>query len=114
MFTTQQIKRLINTDSLHRFYNSRSWRNLSHAVMREQHNECQLCKEKGKYSKAVVVHHVNFIRRRPDLAYSRTYTDGEGRERKQLIALCHDCHEMIHERGAYRCISKKFMNEEKW
>ena len=53
MFTVQQIKHMINTDSLHTFYNSRSWRRLSHEVMRTQHNECQMCKAQGKYSKAV-------------------------------------------------------------
>lgn len=115
MFTVQQIKHMINTDSLHAFYNSRSWRRLSHEIMRTQHNECQACKERGKYSRAVVVHHVNYIRKRPDLAYSRTYVDCEGNEHKQLIALCHDCHEKIHERGAYKKINKnKFVNEEKW
>ena len=97
---------MINTDSLHTFYNSRSWRRLSHEVMRTQHNECQMCKAQGKYSKAVVVHHVNYIRKRPDLAYSRTYIDSEGKEHKQLIALCHECHEKIHERGAYKKINK--------
>lgn len=115
MYTVQQIKHMINTDSLHTFYNDRSWRRLSHEVMRAQHNECQMCKSYGRYSKADVVHHVNYVRKRPDLAYSVTYIDSEGKERKQLVALCHNCHEKVHERGAYKKKNKnKFDNEEKW
>lgn len=115
MFTIQQIKHLINTNRLDIFYNSRAWRRLAHSIMHEQHNECQVCKSHGRYSKAIVVHHVCYLRKCPDLAYSRTYTDTEGKEHKQLIALCHDCHERIHGRGAYKSQSKdKFTNEEKW
>ena len=50
----------------------------------------------------------------PDLAYSRTYTDSEGREHKQLIALCQNCHEQIHNRTLNLSAKKKFTNEEKW
>ncbi len=113
MFTTQQIKHLINTDNLSRFYNSRAWRNLSHAVMREQHNECQLCKQQGKYSKADLVHHVCYVRKRPELAYSRTYTDSTGVNKIQLLSLCHTCHERIHERSVYKK-NQRFTNDEKW
>lgn len=113
MFTTEQIKELIKKNDVHKFYNNRAWRNLSHAVMSQQHNECQECRQKGRYSKAVVVHHVNHLRKRPDLAYSTTFTDSNGKEQRQLIALCHDCHERIHGRGAYK-ESKKFCNVEKW
>lgn len=115
MFTAQQIKRLISDNRLDRFYNDYYWRRLAHTVLTEQHNECQQCKARGKYTRATIVHHANYLRKRPDLAYSRTYIDSNGREQKQLIALCHDCHEQIHQRGAYKAQSaKKFTNEEKW
>lgn len=113
MYTTEQIKTLIKSGDVSRFYNDRAWRKLSHSVMSEQHNECQECRKKGRYSRAIVVHHVNHLRKRPDLAYSRTYTDNNGKEHIQLIALCHDCHERIHGRGAYKR-SKGFWNKEKW
>lgn len=114
MFTLQQINHLINTDNLSLFYNDRSWRRLSHDVMREQHNECQVCRQCGRYSRAKVVHHVCYLRKRPDLAYSRTYTDSEGKEQQQLIALCQKCHEQIHNRSINLSGKKKFTNEEKW
>ena len=115
MFTVQHIKHLISINRLDKFYNDYYWRRLAHTVLTEQHNECQHCKARGKYTRATIVHHVNYLRKRPDLAYSRTYIDSNGREQKQLIALCHDCHEQIHQRGAYKAQSaKKFTNEEKW
>lgn len=114
MFTTQQIKHLINTDSLERFYNDRAWRRISHEVMHEQHNECQMCKAKGRYTRAKLVHHVNYLRQRPDLAYSRTYIDAEGKEQRQLIALCQDCHEKTHNRAVSKNKISKFSNAEKW
>lgn len=119
MFTVERIKQLIEREKLALFYNDRYWRKLAHSIMKEQHYECQLCKAAGRYSKARIVHHVNYLRKRPDLAYSRTYVDVDGHEKPQLIALCFDCHEKIHERGAYKNnfsknSAKKFVNEEKW
>lgn len=115
MYTTQQIKHLINTDNTAAFYNDRSWRKLAHNILSEQHNECQLCKGKGKYNKADIVHHVNYLRKRPDLAYCRTFTDVNGIEQIQLLSLCRECHEKIHERGHYSKLKKdKFINDEKW
>lgn len=114
MFTVNQIKEMIRQNDMHAFYNDRGWRRISHEIMREQHNECQLCRQHGRYSRAKVVHHVCYLRKRPDLAYSRTYTDSEGREHKQLIALCQNCHEQIHNRTLYLNAKKKFTNEEKW
>ena len=72
MFTVNQIKEMIRQNDMHAFYNDRGWRRISHEVMREQHNECQLCRQHGRYSRAKVVHHVCYLRKRPDLAYSRT------------------------------------------
>lgn len=112
MLTVEQINKLISENKTIKFYHDYSWVKLSKQVLREQNNECQICKGKGIYTKAVIVHHVNYLRERPDLAYSRTYIDSLGQQHRQLLAVCHNCHEKIHGR-AYKARTG-FVNEEKW
>lgn len=96
--TIGQIKELIENNRLDIFYNSKYWRRFSHEVKREQNNECQMCKSKGRYAPAKILHHVNHLRERPDLAYSRYYTDEKGERHRQLLAVCFRCHEELHGR----------------
>lgn len=112
MFTAEEIKKLIASGETERFYNDSYWRELSHAVIREQHFECQLCKKRGKYSRAVLTHHVKPLKDFPELAYER-FQDGEMKER-QLIALCQSCHEEQHPDRFGRKKSNGFTNAEKW
>ncbi len=114
MFTVIKIKGLIECDRVDIFYNSYHWRQLSKQVKAEQHNECQLCKKQGKYSPADIVHHVKHLRQWPELAYSRTYTDEQGIEQVQLLALCNDCHNKVHNRRLNVVKKDKFVNEERW
>lgn len=114
MFTTDEIKRLAKENKMYKFYTSRSWQRIANQVRKEQHNECQICKANGRYTKANVVHHVNHIRKRPDLAYSKTYTDADGTDKPQLICLCHNCHEIIHDRNHSKKNHKGFFTSEKW
>ncbi|MBO6031059.1 MAG: HNH endonuclease [Prevotella sp.] len=117
-FTQGDIAAMIIDGNLAAFYNSREWRKLSKAVIKDGNYECIECRRKGKVTQAVLTHHVNELKTRPDLAYSLTYTDENGETRPQLIPLCHDCHEKIHERGIYSEDKKKddvhFWQEEKW
>lgn len=115
-FTSEEICKLIADDRLNLFYNSRSWRRLAHDVMRSQNNECQLCRARGRYSPARIVHHVKHLRERPDLAYSRYYDDEQGMRHRQLLALCFACHEREHGRvfKGNIGIHKGYTNEEKF
>lgn len=97
-FKPEEILKLIAENRLDLFYNSRFWRRLAHEVMREQNNECQLCKARGRYAPAKIVHHVKHLKDRPDLAYSRYYVDEQGNKQRQLLALCFACHEKAHGR----------------
>lgn len=111
------IRELIREGRLDRFYKWHEWRELSDNIKRENNNECQLCKQRGKHRAARTVHHVKHVREFPRLAMSRTYTDENGKEQKQLIPLCEPCHNEQHpEKG--RAIKgsngKHFTNEEKW
>ena len=54
-------------------------------------HECQICKRKGRYRRADIVHHVKHLKDRPDLALS--IWDGEER---QLVSVCRQCHEDLH------------------
>lgn len=96
----QWIKTLIKHNNIHAFYCSTSWEHLRREVLKEHHNECQLCKAKGLYSKAVVVHHIKYVRQYPQLALTKD----------NLIALCHDCHFNIHHNQTKRVQ----LNSEKW
>lgn len=115
-YSEGEIASMVIAGDTSAFYNSRGWRKLSHEIIREGHNECLMCRRAGKYSPADLTHHFNELKKRPDLAYSRTFVDETGETRQQLIPLCSDCHERIHKRGKYAELNEKkgFWQEEKW
>lgn len=112
MLTITEIQNLIRENKIHDFYNDWDWRKLSHEVIKENRNECYICKQSGKYRRAVLVHHVRHLKQYPELAYSRTYKENN-KEHIQLMPLCHECHERLHKRGIY-AEPKGFTNQEKW
>lgn len=111
-YTAEQIRQLYAANRIDKFYNSKYWRRLSHQIIAAYDHDCQLCKQSGRASTAVMVHHVRELRYYPELAYSPTYRDETG-VHVQLLPLCHDCHERVHKRGKY-ADSGKFVNEEWW
>ena len=117
-YTVGEIAAMVVNNDTSAFYNSREWRKLSKKVIKDGNSECLYCRKKGKVSAAVLTHHFNELKYRPDLAYSLTYVDEKGITRPQLIPLCHDCHEMTHKRGKYAELNEarenKFWQEEKW
>ena len=70
-----------------------------------------MCKQRGFYQKANTVHHVQYVRNHPRLALSRAYTF-QGIEHENLLPLCHNCHEEIHNHRVK--IQKEYLTEEKW
>lgn len=111
------IRQLIEQDKLYKFYKSKEWIELRDDVLRSNHYECQHCLRHGKYTRAVMVHHVNEVRKRPDMALSKTYIDKEGREQKNLVPLCFACHEAEHDRfekARTEQGKEKFSNCERW
>lgn len=91
------IPDLIATDSISKFYEDKLWRRLRREVLRADKYECCICKTKGKYTKATVVHHVNYLKLHPELALEAYYKDDDGNIKRNLISLCHADHEHIHE-----------------
>lgn len=107
------IRQLQEADKLYKFYKTDEWKGLRADILAEQHNECELCRARGEYSRASVVHHVIEVKDRPDLALSRTYIDSQGRVCVQLMALCFDCHNKVHKRFG-NAPSRPQLNEERY
>src|SRR5665647_236628 len=87
----------MTNDETRLFYESRFWRRLRREVLIEDRYECQVCKAKGFYTKGNTVHHTNYIKLHPELALEKFYKDDEGNIKRNLITLCHDHHEEIHQ-----------------
>lgn len=106
------VSQLIADDRLHEFYVSPAWRRLRKEVLEEHKYECQICKSRGLYTKANHVHHVQYVRKHPRYALSKTYMF-KGEVKKNLIPVCHNCHEELH---GYRQLDKKDkpLTEERW
>lgn len=113
------IEYLISINRLDKLYHSKYFKQVKREVLREQHYECQRCKELGKLTivredikRSGVVHHVKYVREHPELALSKYYYDEFRNKQRQLIVLCNECHEIVHERAYKR--EPKFLNEERW
>ena len=89
----RRLVRLLKAGRENVWYNSEPWRSTRAAVLKADRYECQRCKERGRYSRAVLVHHVKHLRDRPDLALS--IIDPATGER-QLVSVCKRCHEELH------------------
>lgn len=115
------IEDLIEKDKLYVFYKSKYWGGnkdyigLKNEVLREQNNECQICKQRGSIIKADTVHHVQFVRRHPEMALSKYYYY-KGKKYRNLLAVCKSCHNELHpEKNKNRGKQEQgFTNEEKW
>ena len=112
MWTAERIRELIAENKLYRFYKSREWQQLRDRILREHHYECAWCKEKGKISRAETVHHMQWVKQHPELALQEWYTY-KGKTYRNLVPLCHDCHDKAHERMQYRPRGRK-VHEERW
>lgn len=89
-----QLRGLIDQDAEAQFYWWPEWRTrMRPDVLALDRYECQLCKARGRYARATIVHHVKHLRDRPDLALS--VWDLETGER-QLVSVCKACHEREH------------------
>lgn len=99
-YTAEQLRELIAAGGALEFYRSYEWRTLAPDVIKSEHRECRMCRAEHRLTRATTAHHIKPLKAAPELAY----------ERDNLMPLCHDCHEKIHERGIY---SKRqgFVNE---
>lgn len=109
-FRLKDLMQLIAAGKAERFYDWPEWESVREIVFRMDHFECQRCKARGRYRKAVLVHHVQHLKNRPDLALS--IWDGDQR---QLVSLCRPCHEEVHPERRWRKITKReYITQERW
>ena len=109
-----QLIELIQQGREHEFYLWPEWRNeiygIRAKVLKLDHYECQVCRRKGRFKRATIVHHVKHLKDRPDLALS-IY---DGKER-QLESVCKSCHEDLHPESQRRYSpSLPPLTEERW
>lgn len=105
------IKSLVDAGQELQFYTSAMWKRKRAEVLSLDKHECQLCKQRGKYTRAGIVHHVKHLRDRPDLALCVRDPETGGR---QLVSLCRACHEEQHPERFKRSSSAKPVTEERW
>nr|DAX89298.1 MAG TPA: NinG recombination protein [Caudoviricetes sp.] len=87
------------------FYQSKEWRDKRDEILKRDNFECQKCKGKGRYSKAITVHHIKHYKKYPSLAL----TDSN------LISLCNQCHNEEHPEKLKELIkNKKPIHKERW
>ena len=89
-----QLTELLQTGREALFYTWPEWLAVRAQVLKLDHWECVLCRERyHRFRPARIVHHVRHLRERPDLALSILDPDTEAR---QLISVCKACHEEEH------------------
>ena len=109
------VSTLIEQGQEHLFYCSAAWQKKRVEILAADRYECQICKARGRYKKAELVHHVRHLRDHPELALSDTYVDSGGQEQRQLISVCKDCHEAVcHPERMRKAEKEKFLQEERW
>jgi 5-methylcytosine-specific restriction endonuclease McrA len=124
---TKWINELIAQDALWKFYKSLEWIQLKQKILEENNYECAECKRQGILTRYDVdkdgrrklistVHHVQFVRRHPELALSRTYVFN-GKTYVNLIPVCKKCHNKLHPEkrvgnGGTNVIH--YSNDERW
>lgn len=113
VFRLQKLQAMILTGDSKGFYDWADWERTRALVLALDNHECQLCKMRHRYRKAILVHHVKHLTERPDLALSVFDPDtGE----RQLVSLCRACHEEQHperRRGCFRSCSEP-LTVERW
>ena len=124
--TEEQLKRIISllkAEKYRQFYQTSAWRKVRADIISLYHGECILCKLDGKITthdhrlksgeyRGLQVHHMLEIEYRSNHDYCLTpVVNGKA----NLIVLCHQHHNCIHNRGENIIKAKnKFMNEERW
>lgn len=109
------IQAVINENGTHYFYTSRTWKRKRNEILKADNYECQICKSKGKYSRAEIVHHIKHLDEYPELGLSETYIDDNGQEHRNLISVCRECHENVcHPERLKKFKAKEPLTIERW
>lgn len=114
VLTTEQLRQWLASGEVLRFYTSYAWKKKRREVLALDKGECQGCKARGWYRRAVLVHHARHLRERPDLALSIWDTRPDGSKVRQLVSLCEECHERAHPERMKQYQKRELLTKEKW
>lgn len=112
------LSELIRNGKEREFYLSPEWDRLRREVLREDRYECQLCRAQGRYHRAEIVHHINEIKHRPELALSMWEDRADGTKARNLMSVCWICHNTVCHPGRLERYKYKkrsgFDQQERW
>ena len=74
------------------FYHSPAWRKCRAAYLRKAGGLCERCLQSGRYKPAIEIHHITELNEENVKDASIAYGFDN------LMALCHDCHNEVHNR----------------
>ena len=80
------------------FYKTARWKNKRGKILRRDEYLCQECRRYGRTTPATTVHHVLPLEQRPELALVS----------QNLISLCSECHNAMHDRDTGQLTAKGF------
>ena len=69
-------------------YKDKRWKKKRELILKRDNYLCRECKRYGKTTQANTVHHVMPVERHPEYKWSNN----------NLISLCHECHNSMHDR----------------
>lgn len=108
----RQLQAMLASGTSNGFYDWPEWERTRSDVLAMDLGECQQCKSRHRYRRAVLVHHVKHLKDRPDLALSVFDPDTGAR---QLVSLCRSCHEEQHPERMRKAYSpRKPVTPERW
>lgn len=108
-----ELRKLIKDGRENLFYEWPEWQKARAYALYLDRGECARCRSRGRYTKAEIVHHVQHLKDRPDLALSIYDEDGN----RQLLSLCRACHELEHPerlRPAWTAKQSDPLTKERW
>lgn len=114
MKLSEEVKRQVAQGDTDVLYKTKEWQELRQRILLRDHHECQRCNDHNdlgkpikriRLRKANTVHHIQEVRDRPDLMM----------EESNLISLCHECHDIVHDRTTKKFNKpKQRLTEERW
>lgn len=114
MKLTEEVKHRVSQGDTDLLYKTKEWQELRERILERDHYECQRCNGRNvlgkpikriRLRKANTVHHISEVKDMPELMM----------EESNLISLCHECHDIVHDRKLKpRFKAKPKLTKERW
>jgi 5-methylcytosine-specific restriction endonuclease McrA len=103
----KDLLKAVENGNVRKFYKSTVWKHKRKEILKRDNYECQKCKNKGRFSKAKIVHHIKHLREYPELAL----------DDENLLSVCGACHNILHPEKNFKAnqVNKKEpITPERW